>query len=65
MENRLRELEHMSTHKDTVRDSIPYPVEVVKEVSRERSTVEWVLLIVGIAAIAWIIIRITIKIKHV
>jgi hypothetical protein len=55
----------MATHKDTVRDSIPYPVEVVKEVSRERSTVEWVLLIVGIAAIAWIIIRITIKIKHV
>jgi hypothetical protein len=57
----------MATHIDTIheRDSIPYPVEVVKEVSRERSTVEWVLLIVGIAAIAWIIIRITIKIKHV
>jgi hypothetical protein len=55
------------TRTDTVheRDSIPYPVEVVKEVPRERSTVEWVLLIVGIAAIAWIIIRITIKIKHV
>ena len=56
-----------ATRTDTVheRDSIPYPVEVVKEVPRERSTVEWVLLIVGIAAIAWIIIRITIKIKHV
>lgn len=32
MENRLRELEHMSAHKDTVRDSIPYPVEVEKQV---------------------------------
>lgn len=32
MENRLRELEHMSAQRDTVRDSIPYPVEVEKEV---------------------------------
>jgi len=38
---------------------------VVKEVPRERSTVEWVLLIVGIAAIAWIIFMIATKIKHV
>ena len=34
MENRLRELEHRSAQRDTVRDSVPvpYPVEVVKEV---------------------------------
>ncbi len=32
MENRLRELEHMSASKDTVRDSIPVPYEVTKEV---------------------------------
>lgn len=34
MENRLRELEHMTARRDTVRDSIAvsYPVEVVKEV---------------------------------
>ena len=32
MENRLRELEHMAAKRDTVRDSIPYPVEVIKEV---------------------------------
>jgi len=43
----------------------PYPVEVVKEVPRERSTVEWVLLMIGLLAIAWIIFRIIIKIKHV
>lgn len=32
MENRLRELEHMTASRDTIRDSIPYPVEVTKEV---------------------------------
>lgn len=34
MENRLRELEHMTAQRDTVRDSVPvpYPVEVTKEV---------------------------------
>lgn len=32
MEQRLRELEHMTATRDTIRDSIPYPVEVVKEV---------------------------------
>jgi hypothetical protein len=43
-----------------VRDSIPkpYPVEVVKQVPRERSTVEWVLLVIGIAAIVWEVYRI-------
>lgn len=48
-------------------DSVPkpYPVEVVKEVPRERSTVEWGLLITGLLAIAWIFFRITIKLKHV
>lgn len=34
MENRLRELEHMTAQRDTIHDSIPapYPVEVTKEV---------------------------------
>ena len=32
MENRLLELEHMTAQRDTVRDSIPYPVEVEREV---------------------------------
>ena len=37
IENRLRELEHMTANRDTVRDSIPipYPVEVTKEVPAE------------------------------
>lgn len=33
MENRLRELEHMSANKDTVRDSIPVPYPVEKQVA--------------------------------
>ena len=32
MENRLREMEHMSAHRDTVRDSIPVPYPVEKQV---------------------------------
>ena len=35
MEARLRELEHTAATRDTVRDSIPYPVEVTKEVPAE------------------------------
>ena len=35
MENRLRELEHMSAQRDTIRDSIPVPYEVTKEVPAE------------------------------
>jgi hypothetical protein len=66
MENRLRELEHTTAQRDTVRDSIPkpYPVEVVKQVPRERSTVEWVLLVVGIVAIAWEVYRIAKRLKR-
>lgn len=67
--NRLqRELSELrETHTDTVheRDSIPYPVEVVKEVPRERSTAEWMLLIAGLLAIALTFFRITTKTKHV
>jgi len=32
MENRLRELEHMTAQRDTVRDSVPVPYSVIKEV---------------------------------
>lgn len=38
MENRLRELEYKLAVRDTVRDSIPYPVEVVKEVPAQLSS---------------------------
>jgi hypothetical protein len=58
MENRLRELEHRSAQKDTVRDSIPVPYKVTEYVERKRSTMEWGLILIGIVAlmsgIVWI-----------
>lgn len=35
IEQQLRELEHMTATRDTIHDSIPYPVDVVKEVPAE------------------------------
>ena len=63
MEQRLRELEHMTATHDTIRDSIPYPVEVIKEVPAKltwwqqtrlhlANILLWLLLIVGIIWIA-------------
>lgn len=63
MENRLRELEHMSANKDTVRDTIPKPYPVMEYVERKRTTFEWLLIIVGIAALFGGIIWLANKIK--
>ena len=62
MENRLRELEHMSTHKDTVRDSIPYPVEVTKEVPARLTWWQQARLHVGDIVIFLLIIFVVWKI---
>ena len=66
MEARMRELEHMTDTKDTIRDSIPspYPVEVTKEVPRERSTTEWVLILAGCIAIVVVFMWIVNKLKR-
>ena len=64
MENRLRELEHRSAHKDTVRDSIPVPYKVPEYVERKRSKMEWGLFIIGIIAMIGGIVWIIFKIKH-
>lgn len=50
MEQRLRELEHMTATRDTIRDSIPYPVEVIKEVPAELSWWQRMKMKVGGAA---------------
>ena len=63
MENRLRELEHMSVHKDTVRDSIPAPYKVTEYVERKRTTFEWMLIIIGIAALFGGILWLANKVK--
>jgi hypothetical protein len=64
MENRLRELKHMSAKRDTVRDSIPVPYEVVKEVERQRTTSEWVFIVVGFLSLVTLIIKIAEKAKR-
>ena len=64
MENRLRELEHRSAHKDTVRDSIPVPYKVPEYVERKRSTMEWGLIIIGIVVLIGGVVWIIFKIKH-
>ena len=62
MENRLRELEHMTAQRDTVHDSIPAPPPVIKEVPAELTwwqqtrihiggIVFWLLLLL---AVIWI-----------
>ena len=51
MESRLRELEHLTANRDTVRDSIPYPVEVIKEVPAELNWWQRLKMKVGGAAI--------------
>ena len=60
MENRLHELEHMTATRDTVHDSIPYPVEVTKEVPADltwwqqtRLYIADILLVAVIGAIGW------------
>lgn len=63
MENRLRELEHMSANKDTVRDSIPAPYKVTEYVERKRTKFEWMLIIIGIAALFGGILWLANKIK--
>lgn len=51
MEQRLRELEHTAATSDTVRDSIPVPYPVVKEVPGKPNAVERLLIIVGVVAL--------------
>jgi hypothetical protein len=62
-----RELSELrQTHADTIheRDSIPYPVEVVREVPRKRSTMEWGLLTIGAIALIGGIVWISVRIKR-
>lgn len=66
MEARMRDLERMTATKDTIHDSIPipYPVEVTKEVPRERSTVELALIVVGILSLMILILYVANKIRR-
>ena len=63
MENRLRELEHTSANKDTVRDSIPVPYPVTEYIERSRSKFEWVLLAFGVLFIIASLLFVIYKVK--
>lgn len=69
MSNELRReierLEAMCADRDTVRDSIPkpYPVEVIKEVPRQKTLLERVVFFTGLISIMILILIIVSKIK--
>lgn len=64
MENRLRDLEHMTAKRDTVRDSIPVPYPVEKPVpaqltwwQRVRLCLSNVLLLVVVIIFGYVVVR--------
>lgn len=70
MSNELRReierLEAMCADRDTVRDSIPkpYPVEVIKEVPRQKTLLERVMFTIGIIAVMLLILFVVNKLKR-
>ena len=64
MENRLRELEHMSAQKDTVRDSIPAPYPVTEYVEKPLAWWQKGLIWIGIVALMVIIVVVVWKLKR-
>ena len=64
LERQIERLMEMSATKDSVHDSIPVPYEVIKEVPRKRSTVDWVLTIAGMLSILGIIVWVVNKVKR-
>jgi hypothetical protein len=64
MENRLRELEHMTAQRDTVRDSIPVPYPVTEYVERKMSGIDKFLISTGILSIISILIFAVYKLRR-
>ena len=56
LERQIQQLMQLSQTKDTVRDSIPYPVEVIKEVPAELSWWQGLLVRLGYIALAIVVI---------
>ena len=56
LERQIQQLMQLSQTKDTVRDSIPYPVEVIKEVPAKLSWWQGLLVRLGYIALAIVII---------
>lgn len=64
IENRLRELEHMTAQRDTVRDSIPVPYPVTEYVEKKLSTWQVILMTIGTLTLMGILIFIVLKLKR-
>ena len=64
MEQRLRELEHMTAQRDTVRDSIPVPYPVTEYVEKKLSTLQVALMTIGGLAIMALFVFIVVKLKR-
>lgn len=56
LERQIQQLMQLSQTKDTMRDSIPYPVEVIKEVPAKLSWWQGLLVRLGYIALAIVII---------
>jgi hypothetical protein len=56
LQRQIERLEAMSIQKDSVRDSIPYPVEVIKEVPAELSWWQGLLVRLGYCSLGIVII---------
>ena len=63
LERQIERLMAMSATKDSVHDSIPYPVEVIKEVPRKVSKTERWLMIAGILSMMAVIVFVAFRIK--
>lgn len=64
IENRLRELEHMTAQRDTVRDSIPVPYPVTQYVEKKLSTWQVVLMTIGTLTLMGIMVFVAIKLRR-
>jgi len=63
LQREIERLQSISNTSDTVRDSIPVPYPVEKLVPRERSKVEWGLIVMGILSLMILIINVANKIR--
>ena len=64
LEREIERLMAMSATKDSIHDSIPYPVEVIKEVPAELSKMQTGLIIIGIVALMALVLFIFFKLKR-
>lgn len=63
LQREIERLQSISNTSDTVRDSIPVPYPVEKMVPRERSKVEWGLIVMGILSLMILILYVVIKLR--